>query len=253
MHEDVSTSISHELAGHLISGNATLTELELAQRDFLHHGFVKVPFLVPASVKKIVGDEVEHLIREHSVRRDLVFAETGNTARRMRNVRYHEITRHGAAIPAVYSSPLLHTALQTVAGEEVLECPYAPERYVITELTQPGDTHGWHWDDYSFALVWVIDCPPLQDGGFVQCVPRTTWNKQDPQLHRQFTTQPIHSHELQPGDLYLLRTDTTLHRVFPVTRGRRLIINMGYAANRDLTKPISHETMDNLWNGSRGQ
>ena len=44
-----------------------------------------------------------------------------------------------------------------------------------------------------------------------------------------------------------MRTDTTLHRVYPVTSGRRVIVNMGYAARGDLTKQISHETMDNLW------
>jgi hypothetical protein len=47
--------------------------------------------------------------------------------------------------------------------------------------------------------------------------------------------------------LYLIRTDTTIHRVYPITRGRRLIVNMSYASRNDLTKQISHETIDNLW------
>ncbi|MFJ2770471.1 ArpA protein [Streptomyces sp. NPDC087300] len=200
-----------------------------------------------------MADEIEDLVAEHGVRRTISFEETDHSPRLMRNVRHREISEHGSVIPRVYDAAALLDALGKVAGEPVLPCPYEPERYVITELEQSGDTHGWHWDDYSFALVWVVACPPAEHGGFVQCVPRTYWNKKDPQLHRQFLAQPIHSFELLPGDLYLMRTDTTLHRVYPLTGGRRLIINMGYASQGDLHKQISHETMDGLWRGSRAE
>lgn len=103
--------------------------------------------------------------------RDLRCAETGNTPRRMRNVRQAEI---------------------------------------ITRLERAGDSHGWHWDDYAFALVWVVECPPPADGGSVQGVPRTRWNKREPG-GPDLASHPIHSWYLQPGDAYLMRTDTTLH------------------------------------------
>ncbi|MEU1332933.1 ArpA protein [Streptomyces sp. NPDC005865] len=238
------------LSEHLVR-NVEEHLLEGARRDFLQRGFTTLPFLAPDEVKSAVADESESLVETHGVRRGMSFKETGHTPRQMRNVRHREISEHGTVIPEVYAAPDLLAALTRVAGEPVLPCPYEPERYVITELEQSGDTHGWHWDDYSFALVWVVACPPAEHGGFVQCVPRTYWNKQDPQLHRQFIAQPIHSFELRPGDLYLMRTDTTLHRVYPLSRGRRLIINMGYASQADLHKPISHETMDGLWHGSR--
>ncbi|WP_055702164.1 MULTISPECIES: HalD/BesD family halogenase [Streptomyces] len=238
------------LSKHLIHG-VDEEQWERARRDFLGLGFVKVPFLAPEDAKAAIADEIETLIAEHGVRREMSFKETDHTPRLMRNVRHHEISSYGSLIPEVYASEEFREALGKVAGEPVLECPYEPERYVITELEQSGDTHGWHWDDYSFALVWVVACPPLEHGGFVQCVPRTRWNKEDPQLHRQFVDRPIHSFELHPGDLYFLRTDTTLHRVYPLSGGRRLIINMGYASRADLDKRISHETMDTLWDGSR--
>jgi hypothetical protein len=222
-------------------------QLHAARNEFLNLGFVKVPFLVSQEVKTRLADEVERLVAGHGIRRDLTFKETGDTDRKMRNVSRREIHSNGSVVPAVYSSPEIREALGEIAGEEVLECPYVPEQYVITELVKDGDTHGWHWDDYSFALIWVIDCPPLEDGGFVQCVPRTAWNKEDPQLHRQFVRQPIYSMEVEPGDLYLIRTDTTLHRVYPIRNGRRLILNMGYAALRDQPREVSHETMNNLW------
>jgi hypothetical protein len=241
-----SHSAVSELEEHLALSVDRL-QLVNARKDFLHFGFVKIPFMVPQSVKGKLGEEVEQLVAEHGIRRDYVFKETGNTPRNMCNVRRKEIFGHGRVVPELYGSTALRAALSEVAGEEVLECPYEPEQCVVTELGATGDTHGWHWDDYSFALVWVITCPPIEQGGFVQCVPRTVWNKSDPQLNRQFVNNPTYSLELFPGDLYFMRTDTTLHRVYPIESGRRLIVNMGYAARRDLAKAITHETMDNLW------
>lgn len=223
------------------------TRVEETRREFRERGVVRVPFLAPEAVKELLAIEVEELVTSHGRRHVLVFPQTGNTTRHMRNVRRDQIKAFGSIIPALYSVPALREVLATVTGEEVLECPYEPEQFVITALDEPGDTHGWHWDDYSFALVWVIDCPPVEYGGFVQWVPHTEWDKNDPRLHRWFVSRPIYSIELVPGDLYLMRTDTTLHRVYPITGGRRVIVNMGYASRGDLTKQISHETMDNLW------
>lgn len=225
--------------------------VEEIRRRFLERGVVRVPFLAPKAVKELLAVEVEELVTCHGRRRDLVFPATGNTTRRMRNVRRDQIKEFGSVVPALYSVPALREVLAVIAGEEVLECPYEAEQFVITALDQPGDTHGWHWDDYSFALVWVIDCPLVAYGGFVQCVPHTQWDKNDPRLHQWFVRRPIHSIEFVPGDLYLMRTDTTLHRVYPLTGGRRVIVNMGYAARGDLTKQISHETMDELWLADR--
>lgn len=240
----------HPVEGQLEKHLTALTEytrLGEIRQQFLKHGVVQISFLAPEAVKELLAIEAEELVTSHGRRHALAFPETGNTERHMRNVRRDQIKAFGSIIPAVYSVPTLREVLATIAGEEVLECPYEPEQFVITALDQPGDTHGWHWDDYSFALVWVVDCPPVAYGGFVQCVSHTEWDKNDPRLHRWFVTRPIHSIELVPGDLYLMRTDTTLHRVYPITAGRRLIVNMGYASRGDLTKQISHETMNNLW------
>jgi hypothetical protein len=238
--------VADQLEKHLI-GLPERACLDEARRQFEERGVVRVSFLAPTAIKELLAIEVEELVTSHARRHNLTFPETGDTMRCMRNVRRAQIKHSGSIIPALYSVPALREVLATIAGEEVLECPYEPEQFVITALEQPGDTHGWHWDDYSFALVWVIDCPPLTEGGFVQYVPRTAWDKNNPQLHRWFVTRPIYSIELVPGDMYLMRTDTTMHRVYPITGGRRLIINMGYASQNDLIKQISHETMDNLW------
>jgi hypothetical protein len=48
-----------------------------------------------------------------------------------------------------------------------------------------------------------------------------------------------------------MRTDTTLHRVYPVTAGLRLIVNMAYGSHGDLTKQINYGTMDTLWSADQ--
>jgi hypothetical protein len=130
-----------------------------ARQGFEATGFAKVGFTLADSVRENVSAEVLELVEQAGVRRDLRFAETGNTPRRMRNVRQAEIDTLGTAIPQAYTSDTLRRALSLVAGEPLLPCPYRPERYVITRLERSGDTHGWHWDDYAFALVWVHRVP----------------------------------------------------------------------------------------------
>lgn len=134
-----------------------------------------------------------------------------------------------------------------MAGQAVYSCPYEPEQFVVTQLDRVGDTHGWHWDDYSFALVWVAECPDTVDGGFVECVPGTVWDKQQPGIEQVLRDRAIHRLEAGPGQVYLMRASTTLHRVHPIRRGRRTIVNMAFAAEDELSRPVSHETMDALW------
>ena len=165
----------------------------------------------------------------------------------MRNVSAEEIRGRGGWVEALYRSPAFRQALTRVAGEPVLECPYLPEQYIITHLEQVGDTHGWHWDDYRFGVIFVVNCPPVESGGFVQCVSGTSWDKSDPQVFRKIIENPIRSYELRPGDLYVLRTDTTLHQVHPIMDGSRTIVNFAYAAESDLEREISHETMKELF------
>ncbi|OJH36819.1 HalD/BesD family halogenase [Cystobacter ferrugineus] len=241
-------SIEGMLARHLQESPYSHDELKALRRSFARTGFAKVSNLSLDPLKKMLAEEAMELLERHAQRRDMRFAETGNTSRKLSNVRRNDILAHGGVIPRLYGSPALLSALGHIVGGPVLPCPYDDEQYVITQLHQPGDTHGWHWDDYSYALVWIIECPPVELGGFVQCVPHTRWNKREPRLFEAFIHRPIYSFALEPGDLYLLRADTTLHRVYPLLGAhRRVILNMAYASPRNLEKPVSHETMDALW------
>lgn len=240
-------SVDDQIHRHL----ATQVDSEqywMSRKSFYETGFAMVSYLLPDQVRARLDAEILSLIEGRSVRRDLTFAETSNSPRRMRNVTAADIRQHNGVVRRLYESPALLGALSAAAGEPVLPCPYEPEQYVITHLERPGDTHGWHWDDYSFGVIYVVEVPPTDLGGFVQTVPNTSWNKAKPRVFQHLVDNPILSHALRPGDMYLLRTDTTLHRVHPVEPGgRRTIVNMAFAAERDLRKQISHETMEDLF------
>ncbi|WP_157229074.1 HalD/BesD family halogenase [Nocardia brevicatena] len=229
------------------SESGAAQRLAAARRDLDRCGAVVVSWLVPASVRRAVATEAIQLAARVGVRRDLAFAETGFTPRRMRNVRQVQIAEHGVAIRRIYASGAVTDAIATVVGQPVYLCPYEPEQFVITQLDRPGDTHGWHWDDYSFALVWVAECPSAVDGGFVECVPGTVWDKRRPGIERILRKRTVHRLAVEPGEVYLMRAKTTLHRVHPIRRGRRTIVNMAFASEDELCRPVSHETMDALW------
>ncbi|MDE1674890.1 hypothetical protein [Nocardia gipuzkoensis] len=220
-----------------------------AQDNLERYGAALVSWLVPASVRYAVAAEAIHLAERCGARRDLAFAETGFTPRRMRNVRRSQIAASGVAIREAYESPELTAVVAAVAGQSVYSCPYEPEQFVVTQLARPGDTHGWHWDDYSFALVWVAECPNPLDGGFVECVPGTVWDKRRPGIEQVLRDRAVHRLEAGPGQVYLMRASTTLHQVHPIRRGRRTIVNMAFASEDELCRPVSHETMDALWSG----
>lgn len=220
--------------------------LETLADQFAARGFAVFPQL-STEVGSLVAEELNRLVQERGVRREFTMEQTGHTPRRMTNVRQDAIQSDSQLVPFLYQSVALREVLSRVAREPVHLCPYEPERFVITHLETGGDTHGWHWDDYAFALVWVAHAPPIDDGGFVQCVPRTAWDKDNPRLYRQMASSVIHTIELRSHDVYFMRTDTTLHRVAPVERGHRTIVNMGFASTENLATPINHETMDRLW------
>lgn len=226
---------------------AGAAEIAVVRGELARRGCVHVTFLFSVEVRSAVAAEAIRLVEQSGIRRDLVVAETGGTPRRMRNVTRAQVAENGLVIPRLYRSAAVVSALEQVVGERLFRCPHLPEQFVITCLEGVGDTHGWHWDDYCFALVWIAECPPTADGGVVECVSDTIWDKQRPGVEALLKERGVHRLEVGPGDVYLMRTDTTLHRVSPLRQGRRTIVNMAFATADDLCREVSHETMDSLW------
>src|SRR3546814_3617246 len=75
------------------------------------------------------------------------------------------------------------TLFRSIAREEVLPCPDISEELFMARQERKGDTHGLHWGDYSFALIWILQAPPIEVGGLLQCVPHNSWNKEKPRVN----------------------------------------------------------------------
>lgn len=205
------------------------------ENRFARDGFVKVRSIVSDDSRQAVKDEVFSLLRRQAERRDLRLETTGNTPRFMSIVKSEFIAEESEFITELYRSGPLVDALGRIAGETIFPCPLKDEEFLITRQEKKGDTHGWHWGDFSFALIWIIDTPPIRYGGMLQCVPHTRWDKSNPRIHEYLCANPIATYGFQPGDIYFLRTDTTLHRTVPLTTDvQRIILNMTWAAQKDI-------------------
>jgi len=166
----------------------------------------------------------------------------------MKTVNFKEISNGSKLISQLYYSKAIRELLDSVSNSNVLECEYENERMTITRQEQVGDTHGWHWGDYQWALIFIIEAPEVDAGGMLQCVPHTTWDKSNPQIHRHLVENPINSYHHATGDIYFFQTDTTLHRTYPLNRDcTRIILSFTFAGVHDLAREHQHETMNQIY------
>jgi hypothetical protein len=220
---------------------------EYAARFAAEH-VVVLPDLTPPELTEAIRAEACEIIERHGTTHRLSFAITDNTPRSMTTVGQPIIKDEGPLIDAFYFAPELLRLTSAVVGEELHTCPYPGEHYVISRLAESGDTHGWHWDDYTYGIILVLEAPHYRDGGFVQTVAGTSWDKENPDVYGALLSGVARSYALKPGDAYLIKTDTTMHRVHPIRgKSRRTIVNMTLASTPDLARPMTHETNDTLF------
>lgn len=218
------------------------------QQQFREVGFVHIPnFLSDLALQQITS-ECEGIVQSSGKDKKLKMKSTGNTPRRMRTVGQHILAEKSRHIPRIYGSETLRGFLSSIAGETVFRPPWKPEEYVLSNLYRNGDTHGWHWDDYSFAFVLYLKAPAISQGGFVQTCGGGRWNKKNPEVNETLLGAPIHTHRCEAGDAYMLHAQKYLHRVTPIANhGERLIVNMTWANQADLDADMTHETNDVLF------
>ncbi|MEZ4239912.1 MAG: adenosylmethionine decarboxylase [Myxococcota bacterium] len=220
---------------------AALGERAIVLRE---HGLVEVTGLVGAATFAAVRAEALRLLETDGERRDLHLATTG-TDRHITVVRSEALAAN-PVVAAQYRDPALRAALEALAGERLHDCPRPDEELLVTRHHCRGDTHGWHWGDFSYALIWILEAPPASSGGLLQCVPHTAWDKADPRVLDHLVAGAIRTYHFGTGQLYLLRTDTTLHRTVPLTQDdHRVILNMTFAADRDLQRAFRDD--DRWW------
>jgi L-lysine 4-chlorinase len=124
--------------------------------------------MLDPGIRDSVRSEAERLLNDNADRRDLRLATTDYTRRSMSVVQSQTIATNSALITHIYRDPQLIATLEAIAAERLHPCPKADEEFLITCHEQAGDTHGWHWGDFSFALIWVLVAPPMEIGGLLQ-------------------------------------------------------------------------------------
>ena len=233
-----------------------ISKLPQQLNDFLHTEFrqnhvVKLNTLLPADLGEEMGQQSKKLIDHSAKRRDMDIAITGGTPRAYLSVDRDTIRKDNGIITHFFQSEVIRKYLSTIAGEDMFRVPYAPEEYIVNSQQKSGDTHGWHFDDYTYALIWVAEAPSLFDGGRVELIADTVWDKEAPkeQIENLLKTREIRSLYVQPGTCYLMRARYCLHRVAPLLgKTRRTVIVFTYASQSDLNDTsISHETMEQIY------
>ena len=219
--------------------------------NFKRDTVVAIEHLLPPACVRELHSQANRLLRESATRRDLELAVTGGTPRNYLSVGREAIHAERGAITQFFECDAIRDYLSKITGEPMHRVPYEPEEYIINSQEKSGDTHGWHWDDYTFALIWIVEAPGVMNGGRVEYIADTTWDKEDPKscLEQYIGSREIHSRYVRPGTCYLMRANTTLHRVAPLSGDtRRTVIVFTYASESDLRDgSISHETMEEIY------
>lgn len=228
------------------------SDVTLDLRDkFERNQVVKLCQLVPPNIVSQVQSEARALLAKHGKRRELTLKATGGTPRSYTSVDRDHIHQHNGSIRSFFESEAVREYLAEIVGEPVFRVPYAPEEYIINSQNQSGDTHGWHFDDYTYALIWVVDAPGPFDGGRVEFVNFTEWDKAAPreQLISLLSERTVQSLYMPAGSCYIMKARYALHRVAPILNDAlRTVIVFTFASQADLDdQTISHETMEQIY------
>ncbi len=245
----MSLNIDHKLKAHLESLPEQFTQQLKDQFD--RDMVVPLSHLLPQDLAAELSNEAHALMDEQGQRRALTLEITGGTPRAYRSVGRDAIHAKDGIIRKIFESEAVRTYLSELADEELHRCPYEPEEYIINSQEKTGDTHGWHFDDYTFALIWIIDAPDPLKGGRVEFINYSEWQKDKPreQLCDLLSTREVRSMYVPAGTCYLMRASKVLHRVTPLAEGtRRTVIVYTYASDQDLRDDtISHDTMEMIY------
>ncbi|MCU4765974.1 hypothetical protein OCF65_20460 [Bacillus toyonensis] len=229
--------------------------LLVLQERFKNEGLAMMNDMLPKPLIAAMSAEAKYLLSENAKRRDITIEATGNTPRNFNVVNRDSISEKGKIIPAFFRSEVIINFLTFLNNSEpVHRIPYTPEEFIINNQQKTGDTHGWHWDDYTFALIWVIEAPKEGEGAIVEYIPNTVWDKENPEtgLKAVLENREIQNIYVPQDHCYFMKAGTTLHRVTPLENdSRRTVVVFSYASEEDLTKNISHETMGAIYEDNK--
>jgi hypothetical protein len=158
------------------------------------------------------------------------------------------VFKHAPAISALYRSEEMNRLMELVTQAKVILCPYEPEQIVVNKMDELGDTHGWHWDDYTYSLVLVLEAPRSNRGAQVECVDGTQWDKSKARVKEYLGTNSVKTLSLQSGSAYLLLGKRVMHRVSPMQGSdSRKIICFTYATEEEQFLKVEHSSMEGIY------
>lgn len=234
----------------LAASKPSVTEaLATAKMQYSAEHYARTTALIPGELVTMLRAEARKLADMNTRRIDIVVPVTGNTPRRLGSLPTSLFHEHGELFTALYCSAEFRALLSSVVGSPVLDATYEEEKITGTHQNRAGDTHGWHWGDHEFAWIFISEAPSIEHGGMLQSVPHTLWNKNDPAVHQKLADGTIRTYYHGPGESYIFKTDTSLHRTVPIqTEGvERIIINLTFASFRDWLEDKSYETINAVY------
>ncbi|MEH0638485.1 hypothetical protein ACFU6M_12125 [Streptomyces bottropensis] len=221
------------------------------RKSYEESDYAEITDFMPDCVHRLVLDELESMFLSQAKRRDLIIRQSGNTPRKFSNLDRDTLRAGSRVLPSIFRSDALISLLEQIVGSPVHRVPYVPEEYIAARLHKAGDVHGWHWDDYTWALVWIFKMPDAENGGSVEYIKRVPWNRDDPRVGELVEAGPVIRRHPKVGSAYLLKADTALHRVAPLTYdAERMMICFTFAGEDDLTREVTHESMEALFSAS---
>jgi hypothetical protein len=217
-------------------------------RTLREHGVVQLPGFLNEQVRQTLEQEADDLLGRHGRRIDVRVRTTDNTPRKYVSVSRDAVFEHSNLIPQLYLDPALMHFLGALVGNELIPAPYEPEQIVVNLMDQEGDTHGWHWDDYTYSVVLVLAAPDRLNGAQVECVDGTSWDKDSAQVEHYLRTRSMRALDLSAGSAYLLLGRRVMHRVSPMLRAdTRKIICFTYATEAERHLSLDHGSMQDIY------
>ncbi|KVG73043.1 hypothetical protein [Burkholderia ubonensis] len=229
---------------------ARLTEYDISSLgDVLRsHGVVQLPGFLPTALGQAMTGEANELLRLYGRRVNVNVKSTGNTPRKYVSVSRNDVFAHAPLISQFYSVPELTQFLTALTGSDVITAPYEPEQIVVNQMNEVGDTHGWHWDDYSYSLVLMLEAPTRKSGGQVEFVDGTSWDKKSAKVQHYLDTMTVQSLDLVAGSAYLLLGKRVMHRVSPLeVEDMRKIICFTFAKEEERLVAMDHGSMEAIY------
>jgi len=214
------------------------------REQFTRTGYVKLPGFFSSRTLALFKAEMEEM-EQIAIRRQ--FDMPGYLTPRSLSVLGGKLIKsQSPLLYSLYHHYALRSCIESIVGRPIYSCTHPEEYMVANFLHNSGDTHGWHLDDPSYALIIFAEAPEKDGGGEVEFIAnwkdlcRRKGRKPDENILDLISWADENglvdrlSHGA--GDAYLLRADLNLHRVTPLKRQgeRRAAVNLAYQSTPEM-------------------